>query len=609
TGIDAMVHAIEAFVSTGAGPLTDTNALEAIRLINRNLEPLNHGSAEDRFRRIAEAMEIDTRGMSSPEVKKRLMTRIVTLIENALHGIFQANLRGGIIAANPAMARICGYASTEALTSEVFRLREQLFCKSAEFDSLRQALLDGGSLSLRETCLRRRDNTPVAVAITMLRRPDLGPEMVEAFVADITERHQAREKLQQLNADLERRVEDRTEELQNANVVLRYQIEQREKVERELVVAVNAAREAIESKDKYLAAASHDLLQPLNAARLLVSALEESSLPVAESNIVSRVQRSLESAEDLLTDLLDISRLDQKAMKPEQVGVDIGDLMRNLAEEFEPLAENAELDFRLRAGEGRVITDPRMLTRILRNLLSNAFRYTREGGVLFATRRRSHGLEIGVWDSGVGIEAEKLADIFREFHQILPKGTGGRQGVGLGLAIVDRMARVLGYEVRVVSRYGKGSCFTITLPQQASAPLPMPFVAIHQVAKTSLEGLRVLVIDNENVVQDSMRALLDRWGCEVVTAGSSKEAIARCQDTDIILADYHLDDNHTGFEAIYHIRCHLGRDIPAAILTADRSDEIRRLVSSQCMPILNKPVKPNRLRALVTGLISNRLQL
>lgn len=525
------------------------------------------------------------------------------LFENALHGIFQANLRGGFLAANPAMARICGYDSPEALTSEVIRLREQLFCHSSEFDSLRQALLDQGSLSLRETYLRRRDNTPVAVAITMLRRPDLGPEMVEAFVADITERYEARERLQQLNADLERRVEERTDELQNANVDLRYQIEQREKVERQLVVAVNAAREANDSKDKYLAAASHDLLQPLNAARLLVSTLEGSSLPAAENDIVAKVQRSLDSAEELLADLLDISKLDQKAMKPEQVRVDIGDLMRNLAEEFEPLAENAELNFRLRAGKGSVITDPRMLTRILRNLLSNAFRYTQEGGVLFATRRRTHGLEIGVWDSGVGIEAEKLVDIFTEFHQILPKGTGGRQGVGLGLAIVDRMARVLGYEVRVASRYGKGSCFTITLPQQVSAALPMPFASIPKVANASFDGLRVLVIDNENIVQDSMRALLERWGCEVVTAGSAEEAVACCQGTDIILADYHLDDSRTGFEAIYHLRRQFGRDIPAAILTADRSDEVRRLISTQFMPMLNKPVKPNRLRALVTGLI------
>ncbi|MDL0431274.1 ATP-binding protein [Marinobacter sp. TBZ242] len=528
------------------------------------------------------------------------------LFENALHGIFQANLRGGFVAANPAMARICGYDDADDLIARVIRLREQLFCSSAEFDAIRQELLDHGSLSARETRLRRADNTPVHVAITLLRRPDLGPEVVEAFVADITERHLAREKLRKLNADLERRVEERTDELQNANVGLRYQIEQREKVEQELVVAVDAARQANESKDKYLAAASHDLLQPLNAARLLVSALIDSDLPVNESRLVQRVQRSLESAEDLLADLLDISKLEQKAMQPDYVHTDIGELMRGLAQEFEPLAENAELNFRLRAGAGSVRTDPRMLTRILRNLLSNAFRYTTEGGVLFAARKRGSNLEIGVWDTGVGIEKAKLEDIFREFHQILPKG-GGRQGVGLGLAIVDRMARVLGCEIRVDSVYGKGSCFSIFLPQSnvressaghrdREAPVPV---------SSSFEGLRVLVIDNEEPVQESMRAVLERWGCQVVTAGSAVTAIECCQAVDIILADFHLDENLTGCEAIHAVRRHFDRDIPAAVITADRSDETRRLISTQYLPILNKPVKPNRLRALVTSLAAS----
>lgn len=528
------------------------------------------------------------------------------LFENALHGIFQANLRGGFVAANPAMARICGYDSAKDLITRVIRLREQLFCSSGDFDDIRQELLDQGSLSARETRLRRSDNTPVHVAITLLRRPDLGPEVVEAFVADITERHQAREKLRQLNADLERRVEARTDELQNANVVLRYQIEQREKVEQELVVAVDAARQANESKDKYLAAASHDLLQPLNAARLLVSALMDSNLPTDENRLVHRVQRSLESAEDLLADLLDISKLDQKAMQPDYVLTDIGELMRGLAQEFEPLAENADLNFRLRAGAVSVCTDPRMLTRILRNLLSNAFRYTTEGGILFAARKRGPNLEIGVWDTGVGIEQEKLEDIFREFHQILPKG-GSRQGVGLGLAIVDRMARVLGCDIRVESSYGKGSCFSVLLPVstvletpsgQRKTEVPVP-------ATLSFDRLRVLVIDNEEPVRESMRAVLERWGCRVVTSGSAAAAIDQGHDADIILADFHLDDNLTGCEAICAVRRHFDRDIPAAVITADRSDNTRRLITSQYLPILNKPVKPNRLRALVTSLATS----
>ncbi len=307
-----------------------------------------------------------------------------------------------------------------------------------------------------------------------------------------------------------------------------------------------------------------------------------------------------------MADLLDISRLDQKAMRPDIVNTDVGELMRGLAQEFEPVAENAELHFRVRLGTGYVSTDPRMLTRILRNLLSNAFRYTREGGVLFAARKRGPNLEIGVWDTGVGIEQEKLEDIFREFHQILPKG-GGRQGVGLGLAIVERMARILACEIHVGSHHGKGSCFSILVPlaRFTEATVSSQNAEPPPIAPVSFDGLRVLVIDNEEPVQESMQALLERWGCMVTTAGSAVEAVAHCGGADIILADFHLDENLTGCQAVYAVRRHFGRDIPAAIITADRSDETRRLISTQYLPILNKPVKPNRLRALVSSLAAS----
>ncbi|MCM0613329.1 PAS domain S-box protein [Marinobacter sediminum] len=533
------------------------------------------------------------------------------LFENALHGIFQANLRGGFVACNQAMARICGYDSEEDLKQRVIRLREQLFFSSAEFDAVRQELLDNGSLSARETRLRRADQTPVYVAITLLRRPDLGPEVVEAFVADITERVQARQKLEQLNLDLEHRVEERTEALQNANVVLRYQIEEREKIERELVLAMETAREANRSKDKYLAAASHDLLQPLNAARLMISALQDSQLPEQESRMVHQVHRALEGAEDLLADLLDISKLDQQAMQPDLVFTDLEELLKGLGEEFDAVATNARLDFRVRTVPAMVKTDHRMLIRIVRNLLSNAFRYTRSGGVLLALRTQGERLRIEVWDTGVGIEESKLRDIFTEFHQLLPQGTGGRQGVGLGLAIVERMIRVLGYGIDVSSRPGHGSRFVVCMPVEQ--------VAVHQpparpegvdVFNGGFDGARVLVIDNEPAVLESMRLLLQRWGCQVLTAASEARALALLGElgTDeapsVILADYHLDNDLTGCEAIYAVRRKLGRDVPAAVITADRSDDMLRRVRAQQLPILNKPVKPNRLRALLTSLLS-----
>ena len=532
------------------------------------------------------------------------------LFENALHGIFQANLRGGFLACNPAMARICGYDSAEALTQRVIRLREQLFCSASEFDAIRQELLNEGSLSARETRFQRADRTPVHVAVTLLRRPDLGPEVVEAFVADITERVLARQKLEQLNATLERRVEERTEALQNANVGLRYQIEEREKVERELVVAMEAAKEANRGKDKYLAAASHDLLQPLNAARLMVSALQESKLPEQETRMVHQVHRALEGAEDLLADLLDISKLDQQAMKPDLAYTDVAALSRSLAEEFEAVAANEGLAFRIRTIPVVVKTDQRMLTRILRNLLSNAFRYTRKGGVVMALRARGEQLRIEVWDTGVGIEEDKLREIFTEFHQLLPQGTGGRQGVGLGLAIVERMVRILGYDIDVSSRPGRGSRFVLTLPlEPAQARLDMPRAGALQGFSDGFDGISILVIDNEPAVLESMRVLLERWGCGVLTASGKVQALEVLEHAGqipaIILADYHLDNGLTGYDAVHGVRRYLGKDIPAAIITADRSDDTRKLLRAQYLPILNKPVKPNRLRALMTSLLAS----
>ena len=532
------------------------------------------------------------------------------LFEKALHGIFQGDLRGGFLACNPAMAKICGYLSAEDLQARVIRLREQLFCSANEFDALRQELLDSGSLSAREIRLRRADATPVHVAITLLRRPDLGPEVVEAFVADITERVQARQKLVQMNADLEQRVEDRTQALQNANAGLHFQIAEREKVERELVISAQFARDANRSKDKYLAAASHDLLQPLNAARLTISALQESALPPEEARMVHQVHRALEGAEDLLADLLDISKLDQQAMAPDLILTDVAALAKGLGEEFEAVATNAGLRFHVRTIPALIKTDQRMLTRIIRNLLSNAFRYTRSGRVLLALRARSDSLSIEVWDTGVGIEESKLKDIFTEFHQLLPQGTGGRQGAGLGLAIVERMVSVLGYRVDVVSRPGRGSRFSLVLPMDIRSARGSALQATDIVPGFvhGFAGIWVMVIDNEPAILASMKLLLERWGCLVITSPDEHQALEYLRQTNnvpaAVLADYHLDDEKTGWQAISAIRTLLGVPVPAALITADRGDELRKLARAQEVPILNKPVKPNRLRALLTSLLS-----
>jgi len=216
-----------------------------------------------------------------------------------------------------------------------------------------------------------------------------------------------------------------------------------------------------------------------------------------------------------------------------------------------------------------------------------------------------------VWDTGIGIEADKLRDIFTEFHQVIPQGSGGRQGVGLGLAIVERMVRVLGYDIDVISRPGKGSRFAVTLPFAEAGKLYRESSrADPQSGAPGLEGVRLLVIDNEPAVLESMDALLRRWGCSVLAARGLEDALGQLQGLgeedwpSAILADYHLDNGSTGQEAVHAVRARLGRDLPAAILTADRSDELRRLLQPDRTPILNKPVKPNRLRALITSLVS-----
>ncbi|OZB12691.1 MAG: hypothetical protein B7X58_10945 [Marinobacter sp. 34-60-7] len=325
--------------------------------------------------------------------------------------------------------------------------------------------------------------------------------------------------------------------------------------------------------------------------------------------MVHQVHRALEGAEDLLADLLDISKLDQQAMQPDRVYTDLAELLEGLADEFRAVAESKGLAFRLRARPAVASTDQRMLTRIVRNLLSNAFRYTRSGGVLLSLRPRREGVALDVWDTGIGIESDKLADIFTEFHQVLPQGAGGRQGVGLGLAIVERMVNVLGYRISVTSAPGSGSRFRLLIPHAEvhpsagpgaySPPAPVP---------DHLRGTRILVLDNEPAVVESMAVLLRRWGCDVLPATSETEALSWINDGHVpqaILADFHLDHDVEGCSAIYHLRQAAGQNIPAAIISADRSDDTRAKVRTQQLPMLNKPVKPNRLRALLASLIVN----
>lgn len=335
-----------------------------------------------------------------PELLARLeeleaeRNRYKWLFEHAVHGIFQASLGQGLRAANPALAQMLGYDDPQQVLWSLEDMAGQLFVGGeAEMRRIRALLRERGGLFGYETRLWRRDGSHIEVLMNLLLRHD-EEELVEGFVADITERVQAQQRLQTMNEELERRVAERTHELEELN--------------RQLRQARDAAEAANHSKDKYLAAASHDLLQPLNAARLLVDTLRERGLPAAELQLVERTHLALEGAETLLTDLLEIARLDQSAIRPDLDDYSLDELLAPLASEFEEVARAAGLALRARIPRLAVRTDARLLSRILRNLLSNACRYTERGSVLLGARRRGGKVRLEVWDTGRGIPADQL---------------------------------------------------------------------------------------------------------------------------------------------------------------------------------------------------------
>ena len=546
-----------------------------------------------------------------PELAARLdelereRNRYKWLFEHAVHGIFQASLHDGMRAANPALAHMLGYDDPQQVLWSNSELAGQLFVGgAAELERIGYALRQAKGLFGYETRLRRSDGRVIDVLMNLLLRPD-EPGVFEGFVADITERKQAQLRQQQINIELEQRVAARTAELLEANRHLQQEIRERERIQCELREARDAAEAANQSKDKYLAAASHDLLQPLNAARLLISTLRERALPASEANLVERTHQALEGAEDLLADLLDIARLDSRAIRPDLAVYRLDELLAPLASEFQPVAAAAGLGLRVRIPRLAVRTDFRLLTRILRNFLSNACRYTGEGRVLLGCRRRGAHLLIQVADTGRGIPADKLEEIFLEFNQLDAGRAAERKGVGLGLAIVERIARMLDYRIRVQSQPGRGSLFSIEVPL-AEYVAPVAVARPQESPGNPLPGRRVLVVDNEPDIQQSMQALLVQWGCEVRVAGGLDEARAQLAGwpAELLLVDYHLDRGANGCDLVRSLREETRLALPAVMITAERSEQCRRSLQEHGIPLLNKPVKPGKLRAVLSQFLA-----
>ncbi|MEH6625949.1 MAG: NahK/ErcS family hybrid sensor histidine kinase/response regulator [Motiliproteus sp.] len=526
------------------------------------------------------------------------------LFENALHGIFQAEIDGTITSANPAIAAICGYESTDTLCASIEDIGYQLFNSHHDYQQLLKELLQEGKKLAFETQLKTPSGAAVDVSMNVLLK-SRNPALIEAFVQDITERRKAQNSLTNLNATLEQRVNRRTKELRSANTQLRGEITDRQEIQLALQAAKQEAEQANQSKDKYLAAASHDLLQPLNAARLLVSTLQERQLAERDTTLVHRIHVALLGAEELLTDLLDISKLDANAITPDYREFAINDLLIALRTEFKPVAKKAGLRLTVVASQAIVHSDSRLLMRILRNLLSNAIRYTPKGRILLGCRRQQGRLRIIICDTGPGIPEDRQQDIFREFQQLENFVRGRDKGVGLGLAIVERISHMLEHPVRLSSVVGKGSCFSVIVPLSEQQSLvasnnQQPAMA------SDLTGARILVIDNEEAITHSMQVLLQEWGALTTAAEDTAQALYACRQQlpDIILADYHLEHDLTGLHVLDQIYADIGQLPPTIMITADRSDEVRQLFQQRGLVRLNKPVKPGKLRALISHMLN-----
>lgn len=407
---------------------------------------------------------------------------------------------------------------------------------------------------------------------------------IVATYTDITARVEADMALKRANETLEQRVASRTAELVRLNA--------------ELAQAQMLAEEANLSKTRFLAGAGHDILQPLNAARLYCAPLREKVDREDLHTLVQNIESSLDSVEAILGAVLEISRLDTGALKPSESVFRLDKLMRQIATDFKPLAAKKGLRLVIVPSSIAVTTDRNLFRRLLQNLVSNAVKYTRKGTVLVGARKRGELVELQVIDTGIGIAGEKLSVVFQEFIR-LDEGAREAQGLGLGLSIVDRIARLLRLELRLDSEPGKGTRFSVFLPISAtkSEPAGEPVTVLSR-PQVMLAGLDVLCIDNDERILEGMRLLLEGWGCRVRTAFAGDGLDTLDAPPDLILADYHLDGDN-GLEIVRRLRQAWGEDAQAVLITADRTNEVRAAARAMDVTMLHKPVKPAALRAIL----------
>src|SRR5882672_490462 len=357
------------------------------------------------------------------------------------------------------------------------------------------------------------------------------------------------------------------------------------------------------AKSRFLAAASHDLRQPVHALNLFVAQLRTETDQAERNRVTAQIDAAVTAMNDLFNALLDISKLDAGVLAPELTTFPVAHILQRIERTFAPAAQEKGLRLRVVPSDAWVRSDLILLERILMNLVSNAIRYTDRGGVLVGCRRRSSELRIEVSDSGIGIPEDQRGNIFGEFYQLAASERDRRGGLGLGLAIVDRLCRLLDHRLELVSTLGRGSRFAVSLPRVAAAHEPIEYAIAPQAMADPARGKLVVVIDDDALVRDAMGGLLRRWGCLVVTAESESAALAGLagddRRPDLIISDYRLAGGHTGIEAIQRLRNIFRAPIPAFLITGDIAPERLSEASANGFHLMHKPVGPMALRAML----------
>jgi signal transduction histidine kinase/CheY-like chemotaxis protein len=490
--------------------------------------------------------------------------------------------------AKPEPPPVLGYAVVE-LSRDSLRAREQHMLRVALGVGLVGLLLGG----LLATQMGERVVQPIFNVSRRIKRIGQGDFSGRAMVHVNDPLYELQVDLNQMAArlawgrdELEQRVEEATQQLR---------------------IKKEEAETATLAKSRFLAAASHDLRQPTHALGMFIARLGQLPMDTQMRQLVGSLDASVQAMQDLLDGLLDLSRLEAGAVQVQVRPFRMVDLLNALRVALGPVAADKNLRLRVRPTELWVMSDPVVLQQMVMNLAHNALRYTDCGTVLIACRRVNGGqqVRIDVLDSGIGISTEHQTEIFREFYQVGNAGRVRAHGLGLGLNIVERSARLLGHTVALRSNIGCGTRFSITVPIAGASEPPQAPVPLGAPVVSTLQGLRVLVVEDDEFSRDAMRELLDSWGCHVSAAASEAQAMAflgREPAPDVIVSDYRLGEGYNGVSAIARLRAAIGRAVPACLMSGDTDGELMQVAKDAGLTLLHKPVRPAKLRSLLRHL-------